>query len=751
MTIPNETYVGTPRQRVDGRAKVTGSATYAAEFTAPDLAYGYVVSGAIAKGTITAIDSSAALAMPGVLHVFTHENRPRTAWLSSNFRDEVAPPGSPFRALYDKHIVYSGQPVALVVAEDFDTARDAAALVRVTYDTEAHATDLDQERAKAYVPPKKRSGIEPPPKPRGDAPGAYDAAPFKLRQEYRISPEHHNPMEPHATTVVWDGDGAITVHDKIQGVQNSQTYITNVFGLSKDKVRVVSPFVGGGFGSGLRPQYQLYLAVMASLALERSVRVVLTRDQMFTFGYRPGTINTLSLGADAQGALQSITHEAVAGTSHFEDYQEVVVNWSGGTYHCDNVSFDYKLAKLDTYTPADMRAPGAPLGMFALESAMDEMAEALHLDPLEFRLRNYAETDENTGNPFTSKALREAYRQGAEQFGWSRRNHTPRSMKEGHELVGWGMATGMWEAQMQQTSARATLWPDGRLEVACATADIGTGTYTILTQIAADSLGVGMDQVSVKIGDSSLPTSPVQGGSWTAASAGAAVQAACFKARESLLDAAQKMDGSPLADATADQVVFANGRMTLRDDAARAVSYADAMRAAGLDTLAVEETVKPDPKVQKSFSSYTHSAVFVEVRVDEELGVVRVTRVVDAVAAGRILNPLTARSQIIGGVVFGIGMALTEETMADHALGRFMNHNLAEYHVPSNADIQGIEVIFVEENDSKTSPMGVKGLGEIGIVGTAAAIANAIHHATGRRVRSLPITIDKVLGAELAS
>lgn len=747
MTIPNETYVGTPRQRVDGRAKVTGAATYAAEFTAPDLAYGYVVSGAIAKGTITGIDASAALALPGVLHVFTHENRPRTAWLSSNYRDMVAPPGSPFRALYDDKIVYSGQPVALVVAEDFDTARDAAALVRVTYDTEAHSTDLDAERPKAYVPPKKRSGIEPPPKPRGDAAAAYEAAPFKVSQEYRISPEHHNPMEPHATTVVWEGDGAITVHDKIQGVQNSHAYITNVFSLSKDKVRVVSPFVGGGFGSGLRPQYQLYLAVMASLALERSVRVVLTRDQMFTFGYRPETINSMAIGASADGGLQAITHEVVAGTSQFEDYQEAVVNWSGGTYHCDNVTLDYKLAKLDTYTPADMRAPGAPLGMFALESAMDELAEALKIDPLEFRLRNYAEIDENTGNPFTSKALREAYRQGADRFGWSRRDHTPRSMKEGHELIGWGMATGMWEAQMQQTSARATLTPDGRLEVACATADIGTGTYTILTQIAADALGLDMEQVSVKIGDSSLPTSPVQGGSWTAASAGAAVQAACFKAREALLGYAHGMDGAPLGRATLEQVVFANGRMTLRDDPARTLSYGDAIRAAGVEQLAVEETVKPDSKVQKNYASYTHSAVFVEVRVDEELGVVRVTRVVDAVAAGRILNPLTARSQIIGGVVFGIGMALTEETMADHALGRFMNHNFAEYHVPANADIQGIEVIFVDEQDDKTSPMGVKGLGEIGIVGTAAAIANAIHHATGRRIRSLPITIDKVIGA----
>jgi len=354
--LRNETHVGTPRSRVDGRAKVTGAAKYAGEFDAPDLAHGYVVSSAIAKGRIKSIDTEAALAVPGVLKVFTHENRPRTAWSSSSHQDQVAPPGSPFRPLYDEKIVYSGQPVALVVAEEFEIARYAASLVRVEYETDTHTTKLDLVRSEAYEPPKKRFGINPPPRPRGDSAGAFDEAPIRLRNEYRIAIEHHNPMEMHASTVVFEGDGKLTVYDKTQGAQNSQKYVVNVFGLSSGDVRVLSPFVGGAFGSGLRPQYQLFLAVIAALVLERSVRVVLTRDQMFTFGYRPDTIQTVALGANPDGVLRAMIHEAVAGTSRYEDYQESTVNWSGLLYHCDNMRLSYKLAKIDTATPCDMRA-----------------------------------------------------------------------------------------------------------------------------------------------------------------------------------------------------------------------------------------------------------------------------------------------------------------------------------------------------------------------------------------------------------
>ena len=734
--------IGTPQRRVDGRAKVTGAATYAGEFMAAGLLHGYVVSGSIAKGRIAAIDTAAALAVPGVVQVFTHQNRPRTAYRDANWQDQVGPPGHTFRPLYDEHVHYSGQPVALVVAESFDLARHAAGLVRVTYDAAPHETDLQSVRGDAYEPPKKRSGINPPPKPRGDAAAAFKESFAEVENEWTVAPEHHNAMEPHATTVEYD-DGALVVHDKTQGVQNTQAFIAGVFGLSASKVRVVTPYLGGGFGSGLRPQYQVVLAVMASMALERSVRVVLTRDQTFTYTHRPQTINTLALGADPDGTLHAVIHEAIGSTSQYEDHQEVVVNWSGALYNTANTTLTYKLAKLDTATPGDMRAPGAPLGLFAMESAMDELAYLTGVDPVELRLRNYAEKDHTTNKAFTSKELRAAYQLGAERFGWSRRNPEPRSMREKRELIGWGMATGMWEAQMMKTSASAKLLPDGKLVVSCATSDIGTGTYTILTQIAAETVGLRMEDVTVRLGDSDLPKAPVQGGSWTAASAGSAVQMACTAVREKLFKRVRGLADSPLGNADLDHAWFAGGRVALRHDPSRFVNIADAMARA--DPIEAEETASASQISKLRTIGYTHSAVFVEVRVDEELGSVRVTRVVDAVAAGRILNPQTARSQVLGGVVFGIGMALEEESMADHGLGRFVNHNLAEYHIPVNADVPDVEVIFVDEHDEVVSPIGVKGLGEIGIVGTAAAIANAIHHATGKRMRHLPITVDKML------
>ena len=738
--------IGTPQNRVDGRAKVTGQARYAAEFDAPDLTYGIVISSSIAKGRIASIDAKAALAVPGVLNVFTHENRPRTAWLDRSFRDEVAPPGSPFRPLYDDEVKYSGQPIALVVAEAFEIAAYAASLVEVAYTVETHMTDLDISRREAYVPPKKRSGVKPPPSPTGDPEGAFAQAPVKVHGEYRIAIEHHNPMEPFASTVVYEQDGSLTIHDKTQGSQNSQGYVSNVFGLSKDQVRVISPFVGGAFGVGLRPQYQLFLAVLAALELKRSVRVVLTRDQMFTLGYRPQAIQTISLGANPDGTLQSIIHDAVQVTSTFEDYQESIVNWSNLLYHCDNVKLTYQLAQVDTYTPCDMRAPGAATGVTALETAMDELAYAVGIDPITLRLKNYTETDEPDKKSFTSKELRACYQLGAERFGWSRRNPKPRSMREGRELVGWGMATGVWEAMMAKTAARAVLTQDGRLEVSCATADIGTGTYTILTQIAADTMGLRMEDVTTKIGDSSLPRSPVEGGSWTAASAGTAVQTACQSLREQLFKFARQMDASPLANASFEQVTFAGGEIHLTNDPSARVTFAAAMQAGGVEQVEADGKSGPSLMDAARYAGYTHSAIFAEVKVDEELGVVRVTRIVNAVAAGTILNPKTARSQIMGGVVFGIGMALEEESMLDHNLGRFMNHNFGEYHVPVNADIYDIDVIFVSEHEDKLNPMGIKGVGEIGIVGTAAAIGNAIYHATGKRIREYPITLDKLLG-----
>ena len=740
-----QNYIGTATSRVDGRAKVTGAAKYAGEFNTNGLAYGSVVTSRIAKGRIARIDASEALRVQGVLDVLTHENRPRMAGTDDAYKDDVAPEGSPFRPLYDDMIRFSGQPIALVVAEEAEIARFAASLVRVEYDAETHVTDLYRQRDAAFALETPANPIEAmftPPRARGAGEKTFAAAKVRHEGEYHVPIEHHNPMEMYASTVMWDGDGKLTVYDKTQGVQNVQRYLCGVFDLKPDDVRVMSPFVGGGFGSGLRPQFQVVLAVLAARALERSVRVVLTRQQMYALGYRPAMIQRIGLGATADGMLDTIAHEAVTGTSQYENFYRQETGWSGLLYKCANAKYTHKLARLGLATPCDMRAPSATTAVYALESAMDELAVALALDPLELRLRCYSDRDQNTDRPYSSKSLRDCYRQGADAFGWQKRNPEPRSMRDGSELVGWGMATGIWEALQAPIAVRIVLSANGHAEVSCATSDIGTGTYTIMTQVAADMLGLPLESVSIKLGDSTLPQSPVEGGSWIAASVSNGIATTSGAVREELLRLAKQMPNSPLADATPDEVALVDSKLVSKRDQSRAVSIVDAMRHGGVDRIEQEKSTSfPD---DHSHAHNTHSAIFAEVKVDEELGVIRVTRVVNAVAAGRILNAKTARSQIMGGVVWGIGMALHEETLLDHRFGRIMNANIAEYHVPVNADVHDIEVIFVDEPDAMVNPLGVKGVGEIGIVGTAAAIANAIYHATGKRVRDLPITLDKL-------
>lgn len=730
--------LGRALDRVDGRDKVTGRARYAADVAVPGLLHGWVVNARVPRGRILGIDSRAAEAVPGVHLVLTHANRPPVASYDEPYQDADAAEGSPFRPLFDERILYDGQPVALVVAESLEQARHAARLVTVDYQAEAHQTDLLAALEQAHPAPTELPG------PRGDCAGSLAGAALQIDVQYSSPVEHHNPMEPHASTVWVQPDGTLLIYDKTQGTQNSQQYVEQVFGLEPGRVRVMAPFVGGAFGSGLRPQYQLVLAMMAALKLQRSVRVVLTRQQMFTFGYRPRTLQRLALGTAANGELRALRHEALGQTSRFEDFTEQVVPWSGMLYQCDNVELGYRLAPLDVYTPLDMRAPGAALGVFALECAMDEMAAAVAIDPLQLRLDNYAETQQNAGKPFSSKALRACYAEGAERFGWATRELEPRSRREGHELIGWGMATGVWESMQKPASARARIDASGHLHVSSATTDIGTGTYTVMTQIAADSLGLGMHQVTFSLGDSALPRAPLQGGSFTVSSVGSAVREACLALRGVLLEAAAARPGSPFAGLSLEQVTFGEGQLRSVAAPEVALDYGEIVRGAGVDGL--DALVEAQPGAEReAFASAAHSAVFVEVRVDEALGVVRVSRVVSAIAAGRVVNPKTARSQIIGGVVWGIGMALQEETRTDHALGRHMNRNLAEYHIPVHADIGEIEVIFVEEEDRVVNALGSKGVGEIGIVGVAAAVANAIWHATGKRIRDLPITPDKLL------
>jgi xanthine dehydrogenase YagR molybdenum-binding subunit len=740
------TYIGTATSRVDGRAKVTGAAKYASEFNSAGLAHASVVTSTIAKGRITRIDASEALSVEGVIDVLTHQHRPRMASADSAYKDDVAPEGSPFRPLYDDRIWFSGQPIALVVAEESEIARFAASLVRVEYDKEAHVTDLRRQRDTAFAleaPANPAENPFAPPKPRGTAEHAFAAADVRHRGEYYVPIEHHNPMELFASTAIFEADGKLTIYDKTQGVQNVQRYVCSVLDMEPGDVRVMSPFVGGAFGSGLRPQYNVVLAALAACALKRSVRLVLTRQQMYVLGYRPAMIQQIELGANAGGTLDAMTHEAITVTSQYEDFHRQETGWSGLLYKRANAKHTHKLARLDLATPCDMRAPSAGPGVYALECAMDELAVALKLDPLELRLRCYSDRDQHTDRPYSSKSLRDCYRQGAEAFGWDRRNPEPRSMRDGTELVGWGMATGVWEALQVPITVRIGLTANGHAEVSCATSDIGTGTYTIMAQVAADMLGLPLDNVTIKLGDSTLPQSPVEGGSWIAASVSNGIATTVDAIRRELLHLAKQMPNSPLADATPDEVALADGKLMSKGDASRAVSIADAIRHGAVDRIEQEKsTTFVD---DGSHAHNTHSAIFAEVKVDEQLGVIRVTRVVSAVAAGRILNTKTARSQIMGGVVWGIGMALHEETLVDHNFGRIMNANIAEYHVPVNADVGDIEVIFVDEPDDIVNPLGIKGLGEIGIVGVAAAIANAIHHATGKRVRDLPITLDKLL------
>ncbi|MBS7566222.1 xanthine dehydrogenase family protein molybdopterin-binding subunit [Mucilaginibacter sp. Bleaf8] len=738
-------YIGQPVNRVDGRAKVTGQAKYAAEFNVVSgITYGFVVSSPVTKGKITAVNTRQALSQKGVLQVFTHENVSGLAWFDRSYKDQDAPKdGSPFRPFQNNEIQFSLQPIALVVAETYELARYAASLIHFEYEVDDQlVVGLEQNLDKARKP---KSYKVPVTKPRGDANEAFEQSAIKHHGDYYHGSEHHNPMEMHATTVIYGDDDKLTIYDKTQGVQNSQSYVKKIFGLSDDQARVISPFVGGAFGSGLRPQYQLFMAVLASLELKRSVKVVLTRQQMFSFGHRPATLQKVIIGASADGKLQSIINKAYTETSQFEEYTENIVNWSGYLYHCENVDFDHQIVSQDVYTPLDMRAPGGVTGVYAIECAVDETAYKAGIDPLEFRMMNYAEKDLNDDLPFSSRELMQCYLQGAERFGWRKRNPEVRSMREGHNLIGWGVATGAWEAQQMPVRAKAKLSADGKLTVSTATSDIGTGTYTSMTQVAAETLGLPIEDVLFKLGDSAMPLAPLQGGSWTAASVGSAVKLVCEDIRSKLFSMARKVDNSPFANADTDDVIFDSGKIISKSNPQVYLTVSEIMHQSGVNVIEEDTTSLPNMLKQKQYSRYTHSAVFVEVKVDEDLGTVHVTRVVSAVAGGRIINPKTARSQVLGGVVWGISQALQEDTILDNNIGRFMNHDLAEYHIPVNADIKDIEVIFVEEHDDIVNPLGVKGLGEIGIVGVAAAISNAVYHATGKRVRDLPIQLNKLM------
>ncbi|MGN6750865.1 MAG: xanthine dehydrogenase family protein molybdopterin-binding subunit, partial [Xanthobacteraceae bacterium] len=603
MANTRTNYLGKPTSRVDGQAKVTGAAKYAAEHIVSGLAYGFVVTSAIARGRIRNIHTTEALAVPGVLDVFTHAHRPKLAASDAKYGDEVAPPGSPFRPLYDDQVRFSGQPVALVVAENPETARFAAAQIQIDYDQRSHTTDFEASRGRARA---VRENGESHSHKRGNAARAFDRSPIRIEAEYRMPIEHHNPMEMFGATAIWEGNGSITVYDKTQGPLNCRNYVANVLGMRQNAVRVLSPYVGGAFGSGLRPQYELPLAVLAARALQRSVQVTLTRQQMFTLGYRAGNVQSLALAADSDGKLTSIRHEWIGMTSQFENFQRSYVTWSSQLYKCDNVELVQKLVKLDQNTPCDMRAPGGAEGLFAIECAMDELAYAANVDPLALRLLNYSDKDQIEDKPYSSKELRACYHQAAERFGWSKRNPQPRSMSDGSELVGWGMASGIWEAMQMEASAKAVLTANGSVEIASATADIGPGTYTMMTQLAAEMLGVPIENVTARLGDSGLPHAPVEGGSFTTSSVGCAIQTACGAVQKELLRLAQKAPRSPFAGAKLADVAFADDKIRHKVSGAE-ISLVDAMRAGNVDRIEKEGTATPNEN--SKYAHYTHSAI----------------------------------------------------------------------------------------------------------------------------------------------
>jgi xanthine dehydrogenase YagR molybdenum-binding subunit len=712
--MPN--IVGEPLSRVDGRLKVTGQATYTADWNIPDLAYGVMITSTIASGVIASIDKTAALKVPGVLGVLSHYNKIQLA-KDPSVVDPASPADRAIQLLQDERVLYGNQPVALAVADTFEAANEAAERVVVRYVPRKPSVSLDAG-LNPYVPKKAGGSGDPGEKHRGDAAAALRDSPAHLEEIYRTPFHTHSPMEPHATIAVWEGTQKLTLYDTSQGIFGDRKRVAALFGLPLENVRVISLFLGGGFGSKGPTWSHTMLSAMAARQFNRPVKLVVRRPQMFgPVGCRTETRQTISVGASQEGKLTALKNDTLTHTSTFDEFTETATLPTRMLYSVPNNSTVQRLVKSDIGTPSYTRAPGEAPGTFALEIAMDEMAYKLHMDPVEFRLRNYAERDEDKDLPWSTKSLRACYEKGVERSGWSKRPFEPRSTREGNVFVGWGMATAVYPARRSPASASARMRPDGSVHVDAGSQDLGGGTYTIMTQIAADALGVPVTSVKFRLGDTKFPETPVSGGSQTAATCGTAVYRAASALKQKILGMATGENPG-----------------TLRDIVARSGQpYVEATVSTGENADA------------KKFSSFSFGAQFAEVRVDADLGQIEVTRMTGVFGAGKILNAKTARSQFIGGIVWGVSLALHETTVYDSRLGRVVNNNLAEYHVPTNADIGEIDVSWVEEDDLHVSDIGAKGIGEIGITGSAAAIANAVWHATGKRIREAPITPDKLI------
>jgi xanthine dehydrogenase YagR molybdenum-binding subunit len=739
MTI---TSIGKPVTRVDGRAKVTGAARYAADFNQHAQLYAVIVSATAGLGRVTALDEAPVRAMPGVVEIISHLNAPRLAYGPHKaFIDPEV--GERLHVLQDDQVRFYGQPVAVVVADTLDYAERAANALRVSYAAERPIIDPRDPKAQAIEPSGSRGHSHTA---RGDADRALADAPVKVDVTYDMARENHNPMEPHAVVAAWDGD-RLTLWSKSQFVVNEQAEIAAIFGLPLQNVQVICPFIGGAFGTSLRTWPHVTLAAMAARQVGRPVKLVLNRRQMFfTTGHRPRTLQRVAIGSTRDGRITGIIHEGNGETSRYEEFTEALLSATSYMYSCPNVRTSYRLTPLDIGTPNHMRGPGESSGMFALESALDELSYALGIDPIELRRRNEPTMDEGENKPFSSRSLVQCYERGAERFGWSRRTQAPRSMRDGRLLVGMGVASATYPVWYLPTSARVRLYADGTAAVEVAASDMGPGTYTSMTQVAAETLGIPVEQVRVSIGRSDFPPAPPHGGSMTMASVGSAVRAACLAAQDEVTKRAVADQRSRVFGAALDGVEWIGGSLRRLGDSSPGQSYRDILAGSG-QPIEAHASNSRDPEAAQRYSMHSFGAVFAEVAIDPDVGTIRVRRALGAYGAGRIVNPLLASSQCTGGMIGGIGMALMEQTALDARDGRPVNAHMADYLMPVNLDIGQLEALFVDEDDPYVNTLGVKGLGEIALVGMAPAIANAIHHATGKRVRHLPIRIEDVLTA----
>lgn len=732
--------------RVDGRLKVTGAATYSAEYDVENLTHAVLVNSTIARGKILTLETKDAESARGVLAVISHVNNPGIPGYGAPARPaERAAVGTAFKVFYDELVYFSGQPVAMVVAGSWEQAVHAASLVKVHYEKEEHSTDFEANLTKAAMAQSvQRNKTSPFQDYEKGSSEAWQTAEVKLEASYTIPTQHHQPLEPHAVIAVWEGEDRLTIYDKNQGVKSAQGNLAQAFKIPRENVQVISRFIGGAFGSGIRVWPHTVAAVLAAKILRRPVKLVLGRELMFTsVGYRPYTVQKVAIGATRAGMLTSILHEGVGQTSTYEEHLERTVLGTRAMYACPNVSTRYRLLKLDVNTPTWMRGPGDATGMFALESALDEMAYTLRIDPLEFRLRNYADSDPERNLPWSAKSLRECYHLGAKKFGWNQRVIEPRTMQKDGMLIGWGMASSLYGFHRHPSKARAVMLADGSVVVQSATMDIGPGTGTAMTRIASRTLGVSARKIRFDLGDSTLPDAPGQNGSSTIPSVGSAVHAACESLKNKLFVLGAAMPDSPLSIAKPDEITVKNGSMFSGSDTL-GIAYRDILKHHNLAQLDVTEESRSG-KERDEYSMYSFGCHFVEVQVNPLTGEARVKRVVTCADVGKIINYETARSQSIGGVVGGIGMALMEASVMDHRYGRYITSDFANYHMPVHADIPQIDVLYVDQADTLASPVGAKGLGEIAIVGVAAAVANAVFHATGKRVRELPIGVDKLV------